>query len=135
MEYADRLDKMIVPLQLEEGYRPDGWLGLIAGGLKSYDFSGCRPIKSELNGLLSALRKMKDEIHSDPKENTIQVKFLCHCHILNKLSITKTSIVSCVNFNHIYEIHRECNTQMAKTVSGTNKRKPRRTKTYKASKR
>ena len=100
MEYADRLDKMIVPLQLEEGYRPDGWLGLIAGGLKSYDFSGHRPIQSELNGLLSALRKMKDELHSDPKENNMQVKFLSHCHILNKLNLSETRIVSYVNFNH-----------------------------------
>ena len=76
VEYANLLKKKIVPLQLEERYRPDGWLGIIARRLKYYDFSGHRPIKSEMNDLLVALKKMKEEIHSDLNENAIQVMVL-----------------------------------------------------------
>ena len=73
-EYANLLKKKIVPLKLEDRYRPDGWLGLIASRFKYYDFSGHRPIKSEMTDLLSALRKMREEVFSPLDENTIQVE-------------------------------------------------------------
>ena len=73
LEYANLLKKKIVPLQLEEGYRPDGWLGIIARRLKYYDFSGHRPIESEMKDLLIALKKMKDDFFAASNEISVQV--------------------------------------------------------------
>ncbi|XP_052098072.1 uncharacterized protein LOC127732904 [Mytilus californianus] len=39
-EYAFARDKMIIPVLLQNRYRPDGWLGILIGSKKFYDFSG-----------------------------------------------------------------------------------------------
>lgn len=59
-EYAFTRDKMVVPVLLQNGYRPDGWLGILIGSKKFYDFSGkydfgkkFREMKTELNGLMN----------------------------------------------------------------------------------
>lgn len=73
-QYANLLNKKIVPLKLENGYKADGWLGLIAGSLLYYDFSEHQPnIKNELNRLILELRKKTEEIHPSLKENTVQI--------------------------------------------------------------
>ncbi|KAL8570158.1 hypothetical protein ACOMHN_030955 [Nucella lapillus] len=38
-EYIFRLHKDIVPLRLQQGYRPDGWLGILVGSHLYFDFS------------------------------------------------------------------------------------------------
>ena len=51
---------MVVPVLLQNGYRPDGWLGILIGSKKFYDFSGkydfgkkFREMKTELDGLMN----------------------------------------------------------------------------------
>lgn len=39
-EYAFNLKKDIVPLIMQKGYKPDGWLGMILGAKLFFDFSG-----------------------------------------------------------------------------------------------
>lgn len=63
-EYSFKLKKKIVPLKLEEGYEPDGWLGFIAGANLYYEFSGYRPYDEELQRLVHVLTKMKQEFVS-----------------------------------------------------------------------
>jgi len=38
-EYTFRLRKQYVPLRLQQGYYPDGWLGALAGSKLVFDFS------------------------------------------------------------------------------------------------
>lgn len=64
-EYAFARDKMVIPVLLENRYRPDGWLGILIGSKKFYDFSGkydfdkkFREMKTELDGVMNpAARK------------------------------------------------------------------------------
>ena len=37
-EYAFQSRKKIIPLIMQPGYRPDGWLGLVLGSKFYYDF-------------------------------------------------------------------------------------------------
>ncbi|CAD5115027.1 DgyrCDS4048 [Dimorphilus gyrociliatus] len=39
-EYALRRNKRFIPLLMERGYQPDGWLGIMVGTRLYYDFSG-----------------------------------------------------------------------------------------------
>ena len=41
-QYAYQREKPMVPLMLEEGYRADGWLGMLLGVLRDYAFTGPR---------------------------------------------------------------------------------------------
>ena len=54
-EYAFQKKKVIVPLMMER-YEPDGWLGIIVGTKKFYDFSGKYPFTSRAQGLLQELQ-------------------------------------------------------------------------------
>ena len=38
-QYAHTLNKTIIPLRLEVGYKPDGWLGPLCLSVYHYDFS------------------------------------------------------------------------------------------------
>jgi hypothetical protein len=38
-EYTFRLRKPYIPLRLQQGYYPDGWLGALAGSKLVFDFS------------------------------------------------------------------------------------------------
>ncbi len=50
-EYAFSKRKEIVPLLMEPGYRPDGWLGMILGAKLFFDFSGKYTFASRFDGL------------------------------------------------------------------------------------
>ena|SRR6218665_648258 len=39
VEYAVRLRKPIIPIRVETGFRPDGWLGMASGSKMVIDFS------------------------------------------------------------------------------------------------
>ncbi|CAF0705631.1 unnamed protein product [Brachionus calyciflorus] len=65
-EYAFQLNKPIIPLIMEAGYKPDGWLGIILGSkifvnFLKYEYDECiRRVKSEINKLLN--EKFPDEV-------------------------------------------------------------------------
>ncbi|KAJ8322143.1 hypothetical protein KUTeg_000614 [Tegillarca granosa] len=54
-EYAFEKRKTIVPLRMEKGYRPDGWLGIIVGSKKFYDFGGKYSFDSRADDLVKEL--------------------------------------------------------------------------------
>ncbi|XP_041361359.1 uncharacterized protein LOC121377441 [Gigantopelta aegis] len=53
--YAFQKRKTIIPLIMERGYRPDGWLGIILGSELFYDFSGKYRFEDKLDSLLKDL--------------------------------------------------------------------------------
>ena len=59
-EYAFRLKKRIIPLCMEQGYRPDGWLGLVIGAKIVYDFSAKYLFdnKNKMKELMKAINMM-----------------------------------------------------------------------------
>ncbi|XP_013413692.1 uncharacterized protein LOC106176027 [Lingula anatina] len=54
-EYADEQNKAIIPLLVQPGYKPNGWLGLLVGKALYYDISGKFNIRSKVNDLATAL--------------------------------------------------------------------------------
>ncbi|XP_046350495.2 uncharacterized protein LOC124131329 [Haliotis rufescens] len=54
-EYAFDLRKPIIPLVLQRGYKPDGWLGLIKGAKLFFDFSGKYPFDQKASELIKEL--------------------------------------------------------------------------------
>ncbi|XP_052765538.1 uncharacterized protein LOC128206875 [Mya arenaria] len=70
-EYAFQKGKRIIPLKMEKGYVPDGWLGFICGAKLFYDFSGKYPFEDKMGGLLKEMDKVlqasndRDPGHTD----------------------------------------------------------------------
>lgn len=60
-EYAARINKPIIPLRVEERYRPASWLGLIAGAELYFEFSGLRDIGHEALRLVQSVRESLEE--------------------------------------------------------------------------
>ncbi|KAH3859833.1 uncharacterized protein LOC127871977 [Dreissena polymorpha] len=56
-EYAFQKKKNIIPLKMDRGYDPDGWLGFICGAKLFYDFSGKYSFDDKLNALIRELAK------------------------------------------------------------------------------
>ncbi|XP_052260659.1 uncharacterized protein LOC127864812 [Dreissena polymorpha] len=56
-EYAFQKSKKIIPLKMERGYVPDGWLGFICGAKLFYEFSGKYPFEDKMAGLLKEMGK------------------------------------------------------------------------------
>lgn len=54
-EYAFELGKPIIPLLMEGGYKPDGWLGIIKGSKLFFDFSGKYPLARKFEELVREL--------------------------------------------------------------------------------
>ncbi|XP_059176158.1 uncharacterized protein LOC131955877 [Physella acuta] len=73
-EYAFQLRKKIIPLIMQRGYRPDGWLGLILGSKLYYDFSGRHPFQTPMEGLLKAVLKYADQDTTDCVEQPAVAK-------------------------------------------------------------
>jgi len=59
-EYAFQLGKPVVPLIMQKGYRPDGWLGMILGSKIFVDF-----FKYERDECLQRLRKELEPYESN----------------------------------------------------------------------
>ncbi|XP_050407311.1 uncharacterized protein LOC126822433 isoform X2 [Patella vulgata] len=71
-EYAFQLRRPIIPLIMERGYRPDGWLGFILGAKLFYDFSGKYSFETRIDGLMKAVKQVYDPIavvEEEPKPN------------------------------------------------------------------
>lgn len=57
-EYAFNMRKDIIPLIMQKGYKPDGWLGMILGAKMFYDFSGKYPFETRISLLTKAVQKI-----------------------------------------------------------------------------
>ncbi|KAL3889424.1 hypothetical protein ACJMK2_001768 [Sinanodonta woodiana] len=55
-EYAFKRGKIIIPLKMERGYEPDGWLGILIGTKVFYDFSGKYDVEKKINELIRAIQ-------------------------------------------------------------------------------
>ena len=73
-EYAFQQRKKIVPLMLQRGYRPDGWLGFILGAKLFFDFSGKYPFQDKLSDLLKELGRIKGQTQIVPTETVVPKK-------------------------------------------------------------
>ncbi|XP_060064487.1 uncharacterized protein LOC132544855 [Ylistrum balloti] len=54
-EYAFQKKKKIIPLKMEQNYKPDGWLGFICGAKLFFDFGGKYSFESRMEGLVKEL--------------------------------------------------------------------------------
>lgn len=54
-EYIFRLRKVIIPLRVQHGYRPDGWLGMLVGSNLYFDFSSEQKAESNIPKLMKEL--------------------------------------------------------------------------------
>ncbi|KAL3892319.1 hypothetical protein ACJMK2_004535, partial [Sinanodonta woodiana] len=61
-EYASTLKKKIIPLKMENGYTPDGWLGFVCGAKLFFDFA------SEKYTFESKMKELKREIANASKD-------------------------------------------------------------------
>ncbi|XP_052271259.1 uncharacterized protein LOC127871976 isoform X2 [Dreissena polymorpha] len=73
-EYAFKKNKEILPLKMERGYDPDGWLGIICGTKMFYEFSGKYKFEDKLKELLRALARNWNK-KGPQLELSIQPKF------------------------------------------------------------
>lgn len=55
VEYAERQNKPIIPIRVETGFKPDGWLGLSSGSKKVIDFSDPEKFDEKFEQLLKEL--------------------------------------------------------------------------------
>ncbi|KAJ8322282.1 LOW QUALITY PROTEIN: hypothetical protein KUTeg_000753 [Tegillarca granosa] len=69
-EYAFQQRKKIVPLKMEYGYKPDGWLGIIIGSKIYHDFGGKYSVDSRLDGLSKEIKSKYDGEESVIVEQT-----------------------------------------------------------------
>ena len=61
-EYAYKLAKPIVPLLMERGYKPDGWLGALLGMQLYADLSSEDAFETKMNDVLRMIKvKMADQ--------------------------------------------------------------------------
>lgn len=72
-EYAFKSKKKVVPLLMQSGYNPDGWLGIIVGAKTFYDFSGKYTFDSRIKNLLRELRGDGKDVASSSLENNQEV--------------------------------------------------------------
>lgn len=56
-EYAFQKNKKIIPLKMERGYNPDGWLGFICGAKLYYEFSHKYPFEQKMPSLMKEILK------------------------------------------------------------------------------
>ncbi|XP_071100855.1 uncharacterized protein [Haliotis cracherodii] len=73
-EYAFSQRKPIVPLVMELGYRPDGWLGMILGAKLFFDFSGKYSFDSKVDGLKKELGRSLSDAEPGLSEDAGVVK-------------------------------------------------------------
>ena len=55
-DYSFKRHKRIVPLLLQQGYDPDGWLGLILGSKLYFDFSPAKKFEDSIEALIKELK-------------------------------------------------------------------------------
>ena len=71
-----------MPLKLERGYNPDGWLGFICGAKLFHEFSDKYPFEVKMTGLLKELHSIlqrtggQEEVDAPPKQVHGQINVL-----------------------------------------------------------
>ncbi|XP_053382963.1 uncharacterized protein LOC128549690 [Mercenaria mercenaria] len=70
-EYAFQLCKKIIPLKMERGYIPDGWLGFIVGTKLFFEFSPKYPFEDKMKALLKELSQVLGETADTPDSGEI----------------------------------------------------------------
>ena len=55
IEYAERQNKPIIPIRVEAGIRPNGWLGIASGSKMVIDFSDPEKFTEKFQRLLKEL--------------------------------------------------------------------------------
>ncbi|KAK7473873.1 hypothetical protein BaRGS_00034862, partial [Batillaria attramentaria] len=71
-EYAFHRRKPIVPIVTQQGYRADGWLGIILGSKMFYDFSGKYPLPDMYPKLVKAVRRVAGGQSTDNTDGHIK---------------------------------------------------------------
>ncbi|PAA90010.1 hypothetical protein BOX15_Mlig002835g1, partial [Macrostomum lignano] len=71
-EYAHRNSKKLIPLLMERGYKPTGWLGIILGAGLYHDFSGKYPFEAKFPELVAAVQKFLDLDSTDAALPAVQ---------------------------------------------------------------
>ena len=64
-KYADSLKKPIIPLRLEAGYEPDGWLGMLCNDKLYYDFSSEEKFEDQWRRLEVELKRLQLQTHAN----------------------------------------------------------------------
>lgn len=54
-KYSETRNKHIIPLKMEDGYTPDGWLGFLLGDRLYFDFSGKYPFDKKFEELVKEI--------------------------------------------------------------------------------
>ncbi|XP_053381902.1 uncharacterized protein LOC128549332 [Mercenaria mercenaria] len=70
-EYAFQLRKKIIPLKMEPGYKPDGWLGVLCGAKLYFEFSPKYAFKDKMKALLKELNQVFGETADTPDSGEI----------------------------------------------------------------
>ncbi|KAK3610002.1 hypothetical protein CHS0354_032347 [Potamilus streckersoni] len=65
-EYAFHKHKEIIPLKMQAGYNPDGWLGILLGPKLYYEFSEAFSFEAKVKDLLNAIDKLPNNPKYDP---------------------------------------------------------------------
>jgi len=78
-EYAFNKRKVIIPLLLETGYRPDGWLGPLVSNNQYFDFSDPEKFESSWHMLYE---KLKVEMSDANIRDTGLYVYLCYRKLL-----------------------------------------------------
>ncbi|KAK3610000.1 hypothetical protein CHS0354_032345 [Potamilus streckersoni] len=61
-EYAFYKQKEIIPLKMQAGYNPDGWLGILLGPKLYYEFSETFNFEDKVKDLLNAIDKLPNNL-------------------------------------------------------------------------
>lgn len=65
-EYAFQKKKLIIPLKLERGYEPDGWLGFICGTKVFFEFTDKYPFEEKMTSLLKEIACVLKQSLTEP---------------------------------------------------------------------
>lgn len=65
-EYAFQKKKTIIPLKLERGYEPDGWLGFICGTKMFFEFTDKYPFEEKMASLLKEIASVLNQSAKEP---------------------------------------------------------------------
>ena len=69
-QWAHTLDKTIIPLRLEAGYEPDGWLGPLCRNNLYYDFSAEEKFEDEWSRFQAELKRLQAQTSANIAADT-----------------------------------------------------------------
>ena len=96
-EYSVKLNKPIIPLIMEKGYQPDGWLGIILGLKIFIDFT-----KYEITECFKRLEKEIDNLVKNgkiPKPEKVKNPLVNHQEDISKVEAIDSKHISFENIN------------------------------------